>query len=160
VRRADNLPPSCTDCLEILGASTSWNPNNLSRPAKRQRYLLHTYTYGGRGVPQIRQSGLWLPTVGPQVQSRVTACEIPGGRSGTGARLSQSFFGFPLLIISSTSFHIPHQEPHYHILSLWGGDFTAHPVLGSHTARNLSYLVTYTRGVQNATPAHYWCSTQ
>jgi hypothetical protein len=25
------LPPSCVDCLEILGASTSWNPKGLSR---------------------------------------------------------------------------------------------------------------------------------
>jgi len=26
------LPPSCADCLEILGASASWNPQGLSRP--------------------------------------------------------------------------------------------------------------------------------
>ena len=26
------LPPSCTDCLEILGASTSLSPKDLSRP--------------------------------------------------------------------------------------------------------------------------------
>jgi len=26
------LPPSCVDCLEILGASISWNPQDLSRP--------------------------------------------------------------------------------------------------------------------------------
>jgi hypothetical protein len=26
------LPPSITDCLEIPGASTSWNPNDVSRP--------------------------------------------------------------------------------------------------------------------------------
>jgi len=25
------LPPSCADCLEILGASPSWSPNGLSR---------------------------------------------------------------------------------------------------------------------------------
>ena len=25
------LPPSCADCLEILGASTSWRPKGLSR---------------------------------------------------------------------------------------------------------------------------------
>jgi hypothetical protein len=25
------LPPSCVDCLEILGASSSWNPQGLSR---------------------------------------------------------------------------------------------------------------------------------
>jgi hypothetical protein len=27
------LSPSCADCLEIFGASTSWNPKGLSRPA-------------------------------------------------------------------------------------------------------------------------------
>ena len=26
------LPPSCADFLEILGASTSWKPQGLSRP--------------------------------------------------------------------------------------------------------------------------------
>jgi len=26
------LTPSCVDCLEILEASTSWNPQGLSRP--------------------------------------------------------------------------------------------------------------------------------
>jgi hypothetical protein len=29
--RLTTLPPSCADCLEILGASTSWNPQGLSR---------------------------------------------------------------------------------------------------------------------------------
>ena len=31
-----NLRPSCADYLEILGASTSWSPNGLSRPVERQ----------------------------------------------------------------------------------------------------------------------------
>ena len=26
-----NLPPSCADCLENVGASTSWNPQGLSK---------------------------------------------------------------------------------------------------------------------------------
>jgi hypothetical protein len=30
------LPPSCADCLEILGASASWNPKGLSSPVKVQ----------------------------------------------------------------------------------------------------------------------------
>jgi hypothetical protein len=30
--RLTTLPPSCADCLEILGASTSWNRKDLSRP--------------------------------------------------------------------------------------------------------------------------------
>jgi len=29
------LPLSCADCLEILGASTSWNPKGLSRSVQR-----------------------------------------------------------------------------------------------------------------------------
>jgi hypothetical protein len=28
------LPPSCADCLEILGASTSWSLKGLSRPVE------------------------------------------------------------------------------------------------------------------------------
>jgi len=32
VRRADNLATLCADCVEMLGARTSWNPQNLSRP--------------------------------------------------------------------------------------------------------------------------------
>jgi len=27
------LPPSCAECIEILGVSTFWNPKSLSRPA-------------------------------------------------------------------------------------------------------------------------------
>jgi hypothetical protein len=27
------LPPSCADCLEVMGASTSWSCRGLSRPA-------------------------------------------------------------------------------------------------------------------------------
>ena len=30
------LPPLYVDCLEILGASTSWNPKGLSRPVQGQ----------------------------------------------------------------------------------------------------------------------------
>jgi hypothetical protein len=36
------LPPSCADCLEILGASTSWNPKGLSRPVMGYVYLFTT----------------------------------------------------------------------------------------------------------------------
>ena len=32
MHRADNLELSCADCLNILGASTSWSPKGLSRP--------------------------------------------------------------------------------------------------------------------------------
>jgi len=32
--RSKTLPPSCADCIDVLGASTSWNPKGLSRPAK------------------------------------------------------------------------------------------------------------------------------
>jgi hypothetical protein len=34
------LSPSCADCLEILGALTSWNPKGLSRPVMGLLYLL------------------------------------------------------------------------------------------------------------------------
>jgi hypothetical protein len=33
------LPPSCADCLEILGVPTSWNPKGLSRPVAGKLYL-------------------------------------------------------------------------------------------------------------------------
>jgi hypothetical protein len=33
------LPPSCTDCQEILRVLTSWSPKGVSRPAMEQLYL-------------------------------------------------------------------------------------------------------------------------
>jgi hypothetical protein len=42
VRAADNLPPSCADCLEILAASTSYSPKVLSRPAEGLLYLIQS----------------------------------------------------------------------------------------------------------------------
>ena len=33
------LPPPCADCVEILGAPTSWSPRCLSRPVKGLPYL-------------------------------------------------------------------------------------------------------------------------
>jgi hypothetical protein len=36
--RPTTLPPSCADCLQIVGASTVWNPNSLSRPAMGQLF--------------------------------------------------------------------------------------------------------------------------
>jgi hypothetical protein len=33
------LPPSCADCLEILGASTYWSPRSLTRPLQEQLYI-------------------------------------------------------------------------------------------------------------------------
>jgi hypothetical protein len=37
------LPPSCVDCLKILGASTSWNPQGLFSPVQG---LLNYVMYG------------------------------------------------------------------------------------------------------------------
>jgi hypothetical protein len=37
------LPLSCADCLEILGASTSWSPKGLSRPVVGKLYLYLFY---------------------------------------------------------------------------------------------------------------------
>jgi hypothetical protein len=39
------LPPSCADCLQNLGASTSWNPKGLSRPVMGLLYLFLTFTF-------------------------------------------------------------------------------------------------------------------
>ena len=33
------LPPSCADCLDVLGASTSWSRKGLSRPVTGLLYL-------------------------------------------------------------------------------------------------------------------------
>jgi hypothetical protein len=33
------LAPSCADCLDVLGASISWNPKGLSRLVEGQLYL-------------------------------------------------------------------------------------------------------------------------
>ena len=33
------LPPSCADCPEILGTSTSWNPKGLYRPLPLPLFL-------------------------------------------------------------------------------------------------------------------------
>jgi hypothetical protein len=38
------LPPSCADCLEILGASTSWSLKGLSQPVMGQVYF-YLYLY-------------------------------------------------------------------------------------------------------------------
>jgi hypothetical protein len=35
------LPPSCADCLKNLGASTSWNPQGLSRPVMGLLYCFY-----------------------------------------------------------------------------------------------------------------------
>jgi len=35
------LPPSCADCLEILVAPTSWNPQGMSRSVQGLFYLFH-----------------------------------------------------------------------------------------------------------------------
>jgi hypothetical protein len=41
------LPPSCADCIEILGASTYWSPKGLSRPVMGLIYLvLVPYDFG------------------------------------------------------------------------------------------------------------------
>jgi len=38
------LTPSCPDCLEILGASTSWSPKGLFRPVMGSLYRSHYVT--------------------------------------------------------------------------------------------------------------------
>jgi hypothetical protein len=41
--RLSTLPPSIDECLEILGASTSWKTKDLARPVQRHfnRYIPH-----------------------------------------------------------------------------------------------------------------------
>jgi hypothetical protein len=42
-RRTDNLPPSCADCLEILGALTSWTSKGLFRPIIKEELNFYLY---------------------------------------------------------------------------------------------------------------------
>ena len=42
-RRAHNLPPSCADCLEILGSSGSWSPKGLFRPVIMEEINFYLY---------------------------------------------------------------------------------------------------------------------
>jgi hypothetical protein len=53
------LQPSCTDCLEILGASTSWNPKGPSRPVVGELYLYHN-TFRYVNLPSGRHEGMQL----------------------------------------------------------------------------------------------------
>jgi hypothetical protein len=41
--RLTTLPPSFDECLEILGASTSWKPKDLSRPVQGYFYRYKPY---------------------------------------------------------------------------------------------------------------------
>jgi hypothetical protein len=47
------LPPSCTYCLEILGASTSWNPKGLSRPVMGLLYLYSLFWWSHKPVNKL-----------------------------------------------------------------------------------------------------------
>jgi hypothetical protein len=40
--RLTNLLPSCADCLEILGASTSWTPVGLFKPVQAKFFTQRT----------------------------------------------------------------------------------------------------------------------
>jgi hypothetical protein len=55
-----------------------------------------TFTLGRAVTESFRR---WFVIKKPRVQSRVTACQIRGGRSDIGTDFSPSFFGFPLPII-------------------------------------------------------------
>ena len=46
------LPPSCADCLEIRGASTSWSPKGLTRPL----YGPQGHSAAGR-IKSVKNSG-------------------------------------------------------------------------------------------------------
>jgi hypothetical protein len=81
-----NLSPSCADCLEILGASTSWNPRALSRSAQgllasncvaiiATRYGLHGPRFEAEQWQEIFSSPkclnrLWGQTRGTGVHSQ------------------------------------------------------------------------------------------
>jgi hypothetical protein len=66
------LPPSCVDCLEILGASTFWNPKGLSRPVAGKLYLLHSDGSVGRFSRRV------VPTRNLQEGSRFDSVRLLG----------------------------------------------------------------------------------
>jgi len=62
------LSPSCTDCLEILKASTSWGPKGLSRPVQGLLYpffrVLFMFTDGL--APQQISRGSLVAAIRPK----------------------------------------------------------------------------------------------
>jgi len=40
-----SLPPSCADCFEILGVSTTWNPQGMSRFVMGLLYEFNSMNY-------------------------------------------------------------------------------------------------------------------
>jgi hypothetical protein len=56
------LPPSCADCLEILGTSTSWIPWGLCRPVQGQLYLtISQFDIGAEGGEVCNVRGVGGP---------------------------------------------------------------------------------------------------
>jgi hypothetical protein len=52
------LSPSCADCLEILGASTSWNTQGLSRPVMGLLYLYQPSRRPGSSLTSVETPNL------------------------------------------------------------------------------------------------------
>ena len=50
------LPPSCSECLEILAASNSWSPQGMSRPTQALPFYLNIFILPCRVNP-LRPSG-------------------------------------------------------------------------------------------------------
>jgi hypothetical protein len=50
------LPPSCADCVEILGASTPWTPKGLSQPVMGQLFL-NLYLYSSMKLASCHHCG-------------------------------------------------------------------------------------------------------
>jgi hypothetical protein len=72
------LSPSCADCREILGASTSWNSQGLSRPVKG--LLLPPQIQIKILTPELSndvQLGEYVPTFRRKIVPQLPACESP-----------------------------------------------------------------------------------
>jgi hypothetical protein len=63
------LPPSSADCLEILGASTSWNPKGLSRACS------------GKALPKINNHNTYVTC--DRDSARVVVATLRAGRQRT-----------------------------------------------------------------------------
>jgi hypothetical protein len=107
VHRADSLTPSCADCLQILGASTSWNPQGLSRlhygsgvnlASNRNEY--QGYFLGGKGSQCIGLTALHLHVL---TVYKFSEPQPPGTLRAYPAPYRDCLFSWPSSTILSSS---------------------------------------------------------
>jgi hypothetical protein len=115
--------------MMMFDARVAFNYQDLSLFPSMLTEILLNSGYMLRNRIKIQVIRRWFLTMKLWVQSRVTSCEICGGRIVTEERFSLRFFRFPLIIIMPLllhaylspppeACHIPDQAAHYHNLGL------------------------------------------